>query len=216
MMFKGIVFDLDGTLIDSHAITIQAFNHGIVSTGGSAMTATDIMSHYGCGEDQVLEKIVGPEKTQKAYQAYQRYFKDHLHQIQLYLGISELFKLLKTHHIPISIFTARNQITTEALLKQQGLLETFLTVITADQVTHPKPSPEGLCLALSKMQLQPSEVLFVGDSPVDMIASESAKTCGIAALWDSLSNRTELAKYHPWRFASHPSEIWTFLEAGAD
>lgn len=98
------------------------------------------------------------------------------------------------------------------ILKHHRLLDRFVTIVANDHVGNPKPSPEGLFLALSRMKLDPKDVLFVGDSPVDMMASRAAGSQGVAALWDLLAKRDLLEPYQPHHWATHPVEIWGLLE----
>ena len=211
---KGIVFDLDGTLVDSLSVTFDGFNYGISQEGGRIHTPEEIMSYFGPGEGEIFSKILGPEKAQAAYESFQKYMDSHLAKMPLHAGVKELLATLKSENIPLSIFTGRSWNTTELILKHHGLLNRFVTVVSHDHVISPKPSPEGLYLATSRMKLDPAEVFFVGDSPVDILASRAAGSQGIAALWDLRASQSSLQAYEPDHWAWHPKEIMTlFLES---
>lgn len=205
---KGIVFDLDGTLIDSLAVTIDAFNHGIMSQGGRKHTAQEILAHFGPGEGQIFAKILGPEKASFAYEASRKYTDENKIKMPLHPGVGDLLEKLKSAGVPISIFTGRSWETTELILKHHRLFDRFITVVANDHVSMPKPSPEGLYLCLERMKLEPAEILFVGDSPSDMIAACAAQSRGVAALWDLLATKESLATYQPHHYAEKPEEIW--------
>ncbi|MEK6578647.1 MAG: HAD-IA family hydrolase [Bdellovibrionota bacterium] len=205
---KGIVFDLDGTLIDSLAVTIDAFNHGITTHGGRKHTPKEILAHFGPGEGQIFAKILGPEKAASAYEASRKYTDDHKNKMPLHPGIGELLEQLKSSGVPISIFTGRSWETTELILKHHRLLDRFVTVVANDHVSMAKPSPEGLYLCLERMKLKPDEILFIGDSPSDMIAARAAKSRGVGALWDLLATKKSLEIYQPDHYAERPEEIW--------
>ena len=66
---RAMVFDLDGTLVDSLAATFDAFNHGIQVAGGKKHTPEEIMQYFGPGEDQIFAKIVGSSRAKEAYDA---------------------------------------------------------------------------------------------------------------------------------------------------
>jgi HAD superfamily hydrolase (TIGR01509 family) len=204
----GIVFDLDGTLVDSLSFTLEAFNYGIVSQGGKALPPTEIMKFFGPGEGDIFSAILGEAKSVPAYLAYQRFVDDHLMKMPLHAGVPELLEQLKSAGVPIAIFTGRSWPTTEAILKHQRLLDRFVTIVASDHVNMPKPSPEGLHLALSRMKLRPSEALFVGDSHFDMQAARAAGSRGVAALWDLLADRKSLEKQSPHHWAKSPDEIF--------
>jgi len=207
-MIKGLIFDLDGTLVDSLSITFDAFNHGITQLGGKRHTPHEIMSYFGTGEDQIFTKILGADKAEAAYQSCRDYFEAHLGEMPLHNGIHELLDRALSASIPLSIFTGRSWNTTEVILKHHGLLNRFITVVASDHVNSPKPSPEGLYLALSRMKLEPQEVLFVGDSPMDIIAGRAAGSQSVAALWDLLAKRELLDPCDPHHWAKNPNDVW--------
>ncbi len=212
LMTKGIIFDLDGTLVNSLTTTFDAFNHGITLLGGRTHTPQEIMDYFGTGENQIFAQILGPDKADAAYAACFDYFNDHLGKMPLHEGIPELLNHTLTANIPISIVTGRSWDTTEIILKHHGLINRFVTIVANDHVSLPKPAPEGTHLALSRMGLHPQEVLFVGDSPADMIASRSAGSRGVAALWDLTVKRELLEPHTPHHWAHCPSEVWEYWQ----
>ena len=209
-MVKGILFDLDGTLVDSLAATFDAFNHGITQLGGRKHSGQEIMSYFGPGEGQIFAKILGPQKAERAYALARTYMDKHLGEVPLHQGVDELLQKLISSKVPMSIVTGRSWDTTELILKHHGILDQFITVVANDHVDAPKPSPDGIRLALSRMKLEPHETCYVGDSHVDILASHSAGSQSIAALWDLKANKEILASHNPHLLASHPLEIWEY------
>jgi phosphoglycolate phosphatase-like HAD superfamily hydrolase len=210
---KGIVFDLDGTLVDSLGTTFEAFNHAIVGSGGAKHTPSEIMAHFGTGESQIFAKILGEEKAASAYVLAREYMDRNLDRVPLHQGVGDLLEKFKSADIPISIFTGRSWETTHMILKHHSLLDRFITVVANDHVGQPKPSPEGLLLALSRMALLPHEVFFIGDSPVDILAGKSAGSPSIAALWDLVAEKDLLSPCEPDHWAEHPLHVWDIWEA---
>jgi HAD superfamily hydrolase (TIGR01509 family) len=211
-MIKGIVFDLDGTLVDSLSVTFDAFNHGITSQGGRKHTPEEIMRYFGTGEGEIFAKLIGQDKAPQAYSAARDYMDAHMGRIPLHEGVGELLDELKSRSVPLSIFTGRSWPTTELILKHHGLLDRFIKVIAHDHVNSPKPSPEGLHLAVNSMKLNPSEVLFIGDSDVDILAAHAAGSTGVAVLWDLLVNKEKLEISKPHHWAGKPLELLTLWE----
>ncbi len=211
-MIQGIVFDLDGTLVDSLGVTFDAFNHGILQAGGKKHTPDEIMHYFGTGEDEIFKQILGQDSAPQAFSEFRDYMDAHLTQVPLHSGAGDLLEKLKSKAVPISIFTGRSWDTTEMILRYHGLLDRFITIVAHDHVDFPKPSPAGLHIALSKMKLQPTEVLFVGDSPVDMMASRAAGAPGVAALWDLLAKRELMAPHAPSHWATQPQQVWEIYE----
>jgi HAD superfamily hydrolase (TIGR01509 family) len=210
---KGVVFDLDGTLVDSLATTFDAFNHGITRCGGRAHSPSEIMAYFGPGEDEIFAQIVGRERAAEAYAASRRYLDEHLHQVPLHEGVAGVLEELARRKLPLAIVTGRSWNTTEVILRHHGLLPRFVTVIANDHVPFPKPAPHGIQLASQRLQLLPSEVLYVGDSAVDILASKSAGAKSVAALWDRLASKAGLAAHDPHYWAHHPQELLQWAPA---
>jgi pyrophosphatase PpaX len=208
---QGLVFDLDGTLIDSLAVTIDAFNHGITAFGQPKKSPQEILAYFGPGEGEIFEKIVGPTNARAAYRVAREYMDQHVGKIPLHEGIKELLEGVKSLGLPVSIFTGRGKETTTMILDHHCIQDDFEIVITSDHVDHPKPSPEGLYKCLDKMKMKPQDVLFIGDSPVDMQAAKSSGAIGVAALWDLMSVRNLLEAWQPSHFAEKPKTIWEIL-----
>lgn len=210
-MAKGVIFDFDGTLVDSLGVTERAFNAGIVSQGGKPHTWEELSRYFGTGEDRIFAQILGEEKAAEAYSACRAYLSEHMHEVPLHAGIEALLSGLQERQIPVAIFTGRSWSTTELILKHHGWTDRFVTVVANDHVAKPKPAPLGIELALSRMNLQASEVLYVGDSDVDLLAARAAGCCGVAAFWDSRVRRTALQALRPDHIAYHPEALLDWL-----
>jgi pyrophosphatase PpaX len=205
---KGIVFDLDGTLVDSLGATFNAFNHSIEHFGGKKLTGEQILSYFGPGEGGIFARILGQDKADAAYNRARDYFDQNIHHVPLHDGVGELLERLKSAGVPISIFTGRGWETTEIILRAHRLLDRFITVVANDHVVEHKPSPEGLKLALTRMGLEPSAALMVGDSRADIIAAKAAGSPGVAAAWDLMVDRSKLESQTPDYWAEKPQAIW--------
>jgi len=211
-MLKGILFDLDGTLVDSHSMTFDGFNAAIVAHGGKTLTPQEIMRFFGPGEGEIFARIVGQENAVSAYAHYRRFAEENLASMPLHAGIIELLDLVRSLKIPTSIVTGRSWTTTEMILKHHGLLDRFVAVIANDHVPSPKPSPAGLKLALSRMGVQAETTAYVGDSWVDMRAAKLAGMPAVAALWDLTARHEDLETHAPVLCAAHPRDIAAFIE----
>jgi len=211
MGLKGILFDLDGTLVDSLSTTFEAFNHGFTTCGVRAHTPQEIMKYFGPGEDKIFAEVVGPERAEEAYRACREYTDANLGRVPMHDGVVDLLEQIKCAGIPTAIVTGRSWVTTEMILNHHRMLDRFVTVIANDHVESPKPSPLGIKLALSRMKLEPGEIAYVGDSHVDIMAARAAGAHGIAALWDLLANREQLAKVAPHHWAEKPAQVWEYL-----
>ena len=205
-MTEGIVFDLDGTLVNSLSISFESFNFAMKHFGARSHSAEEIIG-YG-DYSRMFSDTFGVALGPQAYELCLNHFQENLNQVPLHQGAGELLENLKSAGVPIAIFTGRPWDSTEVILKHHGLMDRFITVVAADHVGHPKPSPEGLHLALKRMNLTPARALMVGDSHMDMQAARMAGAHGVACLWDILASREVLERHDPAHWAEKPSDVW--------
>lgn len=215
-MLKGIVFDLDGTLVDSLNLTYDAFNRGITSQGGMLHTPQEISRYFGPGEIEIFSQIVGSERAQAAMNSFHTYFMENISQAPKHHGIDELLLSLAELKIPCAIFTGRGRVTTDMLLEFHQWKKSFAAVVTNDDVTEPKPSPEGLFIAAEQIGLKPQNVIYVGDSPVDILAARGASVLSAACFWDRNSqcaqHQERMQKHMPNFNLKQPSEIISVIK----
>ncbi len=204
---QAVLFDLDGTLVNSLPATFEAFHEAIVGHGGPQMTNEELMGHFGPGELQIFEKLLGPKKAASAWENYRDRLGHKIHAIELFHGISELLGDLKKQSIRTGVITGRGRKTTDLLLAHLGLIDHFPIVITHDEVSHSKPSPEGIQKVCQFLAIDPSATAYVGDSTVDVIAAQRAGATSIAALWDSCADRENLVLHSPHHLVEVPAEI---------
>ena len=143
----------------------------------------------------------------EAYAACRAYLDQNINRVPLHDGVGDLLAQLKARQIPIAIVTGRSWNTTEVILKHHGILGDFVTIIANDHVERPKPAPLGIQLALTRMKMDPDEIVYVGDSHVDIMAARAAGSRAVAALWDRVASRERLAVYDPHHWATHPSQL---------
>lgn len=214
LAYRGVLFDLDGTLVDSLSVTVEAFNQGILSQGGKRHTFEELSRYFGPRESKVFEAIVGEDLADAAYSVCRAYLDQNMGRLPLHAGVREVLDSLKQASVPVSIVTGRSWDTTELILKHHGILDRFVTVVADNHVSQPKPAPDGLALALGRMGLGPKEVFYVGDSGMDMLAAKRVGCAGVAALWDRLANPAQLALHAPAFFARDPAQVLDFLRGG--
>jgi phosphoglycolate phosphatase-like HAD superfamily hydrolase len=93
------------------------------------------------------------------------------------------------------------------MLKPHGLHQHFKILVSDDQVGKPKPDPEGIQKAANFLKIDPSNSMYIGDSPSDIEAAHRAGAISVAVTWDPHSNQEALAAQNPHYMIGHPSEI---------
>jgi HAD superfamily hydrolase (TIGR01509 family) len=182
--FKGIIFDVDGTLTFTNQLIFDSFNHITKKYLGRSYSDDEIIALFGPTEDVILKEMC-KEEYESARKDYYTYYKDNHDIAHLYDGIKELIIDIDKTGILLSIFTGKGRTSALITLDKLGLTDYFDMIVSGDDVENHKPSPEGIIMFLSKHNLDPKEVLMIGDAPSDIIA---ANECGVeiaSVVWDS-------------------------------
>ena len=183
-MFKGIIFDIDGTLTSTNQLIFSSFNYIAEKYLGKTFTDDEIISLFGPTEDVILKQWCG-ENFDAAKSDYYSYYRSNHSMADLYPGIWELLKHLKEKDVLLSIFTGKGRQASLITLEELRIIKFFDLIVTGDDVNNHKPSSEGILKFLNKFNLNPGEVLMVGDSVSDVKASKEAGVQIASALWDS-------------------------------
>ncbi|HTP12117.1 MAG TPA: HAD-IA family hydrolase [Bacteroidota bacterium] len=190
MTLKCVIFDIDGTLSETGNLIFDSFNHIAERYRGRRYTEDEIIRMFGPPEDVALLNIVGPEAIDKAMGEYLQYYRaHHAERARLHPGMREVLDFLKRRRCKLAIFTGKGTQTTRITLEELGIAGFFDYVVTGNDVTNHKPSPEGIRKILTEFNLKPEEALMIGDGVGDVKASHEAGVRIGLVLWDSYAKQ---------------------------
>ena len=207
--FKGIIFDVDGTLTFTNQLIFDSFNHITKKYLGKSFSDDEIIALFGPTEDVILKQIC-PDEYESARRDYYSYYKDNHSIAQLYDGIKSLIIEIKSSDILLSIFTGKGRTSALITLDEYGLTDYFDMIVSGDDVANHKPSPEGIVMFLQQYNLNPKDVLMIGDAPSDIIA---ARECGVeiaSVVWDSYAE-DEVRKLNSKNIFHSVAELRKFI-----
>ena len=180
---EAIVWDLDGTLVDSSIIVPDAFAAAVAELGGDACGREQVVAAFDLGPPPVvLTHLLQRPVTEADVAVYHRILRATVPTVRAYPEITETLETVGTA-LPMGVFTGNSRRATELLLDHSGLSRFFYHVITGADTTHHKPHPNGLELLSARMEVAVGGMVFVGDSPLDAQAARSAGAIAIAAAW---------------------------------
>lgn len=181
---KAVIFDLDGTIVDSMGTILRTFQRVFKEEGMAVPEPEKIAAVFGRGGRGIVLELLGPERSRDAVlverlTVRQREISNEtLNEIGVMEGAEETLRALKERGIKVAVATNRGP-STEKLLDMLGLSEYFDVVVTARHVRNIKPHPEPLLTALDLLGVKPEEALFVGDSDIDL---QTGKAAGIKTM----------------------------------
>lgn len=187
---RGILFDLDGVLIDSGRDIMNAVNWSLARHGLAPLAYETVRRHIGHGAAELLARCFaehGPEYAETARVALPEYKANYLaHSIVetvLYPGVVEGLARLEAAGLRMAVVTNKPGALADQILTLLGIRAHFGCLVTPELLTRMKPDPEGLQLAMSELGLSPEHTVMAGDTWSDIEAGRLAGTRTIGALW---------------------------------
>ena len=186
MQKKLIIFDLDGTLVDSSEDIIWSANRTLEELGLPPREDMHIKSRIGWGVTPLLEKLLPGESAEgivRAREVFLKHYGTHLAvSTTPYPGVMDTLEDFKVKGKLMAVVTNKPVSPSIEIIETLGLAAFFQLVLGGDSCKNKKPHPEPLLTVLERLKVKPDEAVFVGDSAVDMEAGKSAglKTIGAA------------------------------------
>jgi pyrophosphatase PpaX len=208
----ALLFDLDGTLVDSIELILTSFRHTFATHLGAVPPDSAWIAGLGTPLFTQLREFTRDDEVASAMTATYREFQMQHHDrlMRTYPGVREAMQELRTRHHPTAVVTSKMSDLAERALMFTGLRETIDLVIGMENTERHKPDPEPVHAALRALGYPPSEAVFLGDSPHDIAAGNAAGVISVAAEWGPFS-AAELddakPRYRVARMADFPALI---------
>jgi len=204
--FDPVVFDLDGTVVDTVELIVDSFRYATRTVLGRVLP--DEVITAGVGQPLMVQmERLSAEHARELYDVYREYnHRRHDELIRGYEGIPDVLDALRSAGRRLGIVTSKSRDTTEMAFRAVGLGERFDVVVTASDTTEHKPSPAPLRLCLERFGAPAEGSLYVGDSPVDIEAGRAAGMATAAVAW-GVFGREPLLAAGPEFWLGEPREL---------
>lgn len=186
MPIELVVFDLDGTLIDSKLDLALAVNATRADAGLEALAHEAIFSYVGNGAPALIRRALGPgageDQLQRSLEFFLAYYRAHmLDHTTLYPGVREGLDRLREAGVDSTVLTNKPVRFSRDLIRGLGLGEHFRVVYGGNSFENKKPHAEGLLQVMAECGAAPDQTLVVGDSGVDVRTARNggARSCGV-------------------------------------
>jgi len=211
---KAVLWDLDDTLLETLPGRMQALAHAYEQCLGCRVDPVALWrSHRGGTLEDLGRRLVGADYLRFAA-IYREHYYRQIRRIKPYAGVEGVLRSCLAAGVPMAVVTSKVSWGATDELGQAGLLQYFAAVVGFDDTELHKPDPEPVFAALERLVVDEIEqVLFVGDSPADVMAARNAGCQSVAATWGTLDTELLLDAY-PDHVAHKPGDIFEML-AGA-
>ena len=203
-----VLFDLDGTLLDSTELILSSYRHTLRSHRGEV--PPDEVWIEGLGTPlrvQFRRFTDDPNEIDAMVATYRDHnLAHHDAMVSAFPGIAEAVRQLMERGVKLGIVTSKNRSSTIRGLQSGSLDNLFEVLVTADDVESPKPDPEPVRLALEQLDTEAEETVFVGDSPHDLVAGRAGGVATAAVLWTPF-RREQLALHRPDYWIENPAQL---------
>jgi phosphoglycolate phosphatase len=192
MIIDHVVWDMDGTLIDSTQVVPEAFVRAAAALDAPPVDVGDVVAAYWRGTPEIiLSYLVGRQLNHAECDAYYRELDGV--RVPPYPGVATTLEALRARGLPVVVFTGASARAAETLLRAAGL-DVDVT-IGGDQVQNPKPAADGMLLAAQRLGSAPERLMLIGDSALDLRAAKAAGSVSAAAAWGHMYDPAEPADF---------------------
>lgn len=207
---RAVIFDLDGTLADTLACIAAAVNAGLAAVGLPERSLTDVRGMVGEGIATLCARALPPDRpdlgdalleaTRAAYDARP------MHEVRLYPGMQEMLDLLRGSAAELAVLSNKPDHLTVATIDGLGIRGYFRCVLGHREEFPRKPDPKSARFVAAALGVEPGEVLYVGDTPIDMQTGRAAGFRVVAVSW-GFRALAELLPFRPDHVVHDPRDV---------
>lgn len=206
---RHILFDFDGTVADTLPLIFTSFRSTFQQFLGKHYTDAQVLALFGPTETVILQNTLPPDQLDTGLAHFFEVYTNEHQRVANPPEIREMLARFKAAGIKMGIVTGKGRRSADISLREWGLDSFFEVVITGDEVSAPKPHPEGILSAMQQMGSAPEETIYVGDSSVDVRAGKAAGLVTVGVNWLAVTQGEG-------SFDPEPDYVFTKVEAFRD
>ena len=194
MRYPTVLFDLDGTLIDSGAIILASFRHATQTVLRREIPDAELAALVGGSNIHDQMRSIDAGQVDELVRVYREHNEPLHDELEAFEGIEHVLAELRRQGRRLGIVTAKRRKTVELAFAVLPLEHYFDVVVTSDMTERHKPDPEPVLTALERLGAGPAESAFVGDSPFDVASGKAAGVFTVAVAWGNIHPIENLAE----------------------
>lgn len=207
---KAVLFDVDGTLVDTSELILQSFEHALKTHNAPLKSREDILQIIGPGPREAYKLLVPEFDDDMLFNTHVEFQTKNIHLISILPHAKEVLTTLSDNDIKVAAVTNRSNRSLGNTLRYVGIDGMFDFIVALEDVLNAKPDPEGIFKALSFLKLSSNQAIMIGDTAVDIQAGRAAgvTTFGITT---GFFNKDRLLAQNPDHLIHDLNEILPFL-----
>ena len=202
MRFPVVLFDLDGTLVDSAAAILNSFHHATETVLSRRFPDEQILAQVGGTNLRYQMGLLDPDRVDELVRVYREHNDPQYSEIACFAGVVHVLEQLRAGGRRLGVVTAKRRPAVDRAFTGAGIGELFDVVVTSEDTERHKPDAEPVLKALELLDARPSDAAYVGDSPFDVAAARAAHVFSVAVGWGGM-HRVEDAD----AFVETPEEL---------
>ncbi len=211
-----LLFDLDGTLLDTAPDMIAALNRVLEDEGRPPIPTSRLRDHVSHGSAALVRLAFGERQADADFESrkarFLRYYRDNLCvETTLFPGMAEVLDQAEASGVPWGVVTNKPGWLTDPLMEQIGLMTRAACVISGDSTAERKPHPLPMLTAARLAGVAPAECLYVGDAERDIQAGRAAGMRTLVAAWGYIDGGQQAETWGADGAVAHPGELRAFL-----
>jgi HAD superfamily hydrolase (TIGR01549 family) len=207
-----VVFDLDGTLLDSLRTTFLALDHAAAPRMGRPLCLEDIVPMLRHTDAEILGMLLDPADLETTMADYLDFYRSPAGRIGPFEGIEELLRDLRSAGVPVAVVTNRGRLSLDVLLEQSGLADLLPVAVAADDGFGRKPEVEIVRHAAGRLGAEVAGGLMVGDGPDDVRCGRRAGMTTVTTRWCGLIPLEQIQAVRPDHIVETVTELRELLK----
>ena len=207
MRFGTILFDLDGTVVDSGAIILASMRHATREVLGRDYSDQELLQTVGGPGLEAQMHALAPDQIDRLVDVYRAHNEPLHDELEACAGMEDVLVRLREEGRRLGIVTAKRRATVELAFARVPIAHLFETVVGGDETAKQKPNPEPLLLAAERLGADPSDTAYAGDSPFDIRAAKAAGMFAVAVTWGRIHDTARLEAEHPDAIVDSAEEL---------
>jgi len=214
MLYDTVLFDLDGTLLDSLEDLSDSVNAALQEGGYPQRSIHEIKNFVGNGVRLLVARALPchteNREIEHCVELFRKHYKQKMsHKTKPYDGIIDLLKELQMRNIKTGVVSNKYDLAVKSLCEE--FFSSYIQVaIGENKKIRRKPSPDGILAAIQALNSEKEKTIYVGDSDIDIQTAKNAGVLSVGVTWGFRTKET-LLKENPWKIVDSPAEILTFL-----